>query len=292
MNPVIYRKLGVCGPGKHRKEGMDEERLQAKLESMGLDPVDRGRYYLIHCPMHSDRNKSAQCFKDGWIHCHAGCPRTHINKLSGESVVRSDYNQHQEESRATVGDFTDFWLQFEAVDFPVKSVPAEVLSARGWRKFPGGWGMRPGVLIPYFNRDRSKVVYYQIRHLEGDRRFSFPKGARGCAYGLEQLRYCKRYLVFTEGSRDSVILGMVGVPAVALPSASSVASLEGMEKYAAENNLILVYAGDNDEAGDKLASHIKGAYIDARTPIGKDIGELFEQQGIEGVRKYYEQFKA
>lgn len=266
------------------------ERICNELERLGLEPQDRGRYYLIHCPTHDDRNKSAQCFKDGWIHCHAGCPRIHINKLLRQELVPRDYISREEHS-SPIGDFTEFWLQFEPVDTEVKGVPATALNKRGWRKFPGGWGMRPGIFIPYFNTSRDKVIYYQIRHLEGDRRFTFPKGYTPAVYGLEQLRQCKRYLTFTEGSRDSVILGLAGVPAVALPSASSATHLKKMEEYAKKNNLILVCAGDRDEAGDKLISNLSGLYIDARTPVGKDVGDLYAEQGLEGVKKYYEQYK-
>lgn len=273
---------------------MHGDQLRDTLDALGLEPQDRGRYYLIHCPTHDDRTKSAQCFNDGWIHCHAGCPRVHINTLLGKNIVPRDYSQHEEDTQdASIlrNDFTDFWLQFEPLDDAIKGVPSSALNARGWRKFPGGWGMREGVFIPYFNTRRDKVIYYQIRHLEGDRRFTFPRGARPMVYGLEQLRFCRRYLTFTEGSRDSVILGMCGVPAVALPSASSGTQLKKMEQYAEDKGLILVCAGDRDEAGDKLISNITGPYIDARTPVGKDIGELFEQQGLEGVEKHYAKYK-
>lgn len=269
----------------------DDGLLLDWLDRMGLDPVDRGKYYLIHCPMHDDRNKSAQCFKDGWIACHAGCPRTHVNQLAKQNLVRRDYNNNETQSSAPVGCFTDFWLQFEPLDYDVKHVPANELNKRGWRKFPGGWGMRPGVFIPYFNTSRTEVIYFQIRHLEGDRRFTFAKGASPQVYGLEQLRHMERYLTFTEGSRDSVILGMAGVPAVALPSASSGAHLRKMESYAKDHGLILVCAGDKDEAGNKLISNLTGPFIDARTPVGKDVGDLYEEQGLEGVKKYYEQYK-
>lgn len=270
----------------------DDGKLFSWLERMGLDPVDRGNYYLIHCPMHDDKNKSAQCFKDGWVACHAGCPRTHINKLARQNLVRRDYStEEQKDSNHARCDFTDFWLQFEPVSIDVKGVPASELNKRGWRTFPGGWGVRPGIFIPYFNTKRDKVIYYQIRHLEGDRRFTFAKGCSPEVYGLEQLRYMGRYLTFTEGSRDSVILGMAGVPAVALPSASSGSHLKKMEEYAKKQKMILVCAGDRDEAGDKLIANLTGPYIDARTPIGKDVGDLYEKKGLEGVIKHYGQYK-
>lgn len=269
-----------------------QEELKDELDRMGLFPTDRGRYYLIHCPQHDDRTKSAQCFKDGWIHCHAGCKRIHINSLCSRNIVARDYDQSQDTHRDTGRDFTEFWLQFEAVDYEIKGVPPRELNRRGWRKFPGGWGIAPGTIIPYFNVDRSRVIYFQVRHDEGARRFTFPRGATPRTYGLEQLRYCERYLVFTEGSRDSVILGMAGVPAVALPSASSKRALGGLERYARAHGLIPVYAGDRDVAGDNLLSAIQGPFIDARSSVGKDVGDLYEQHGLEGVIEQYGTYKA
>lgn len=265
------------------------EETENELDRLGLAPKWRGRYWTIHCPMHDDHNKSAVCFEDNWIHCFAGCPRTHLSKFAGRELQGAYRSEPAKPNETT--DFTDFWLQFEPLDDGIKHVPSEALNKRGWRVFPGGWGMRPGVFIPYFNLSREKVIYFQIRHLEGDRRFTFPKGLSPAVYGLEQLRYCKRYLTFTEGSRDSVILGMAGIPAVALPSAASGTHLKKIEQYAKDKGLILVCAGDRDEAGDRLISNLTGPFIDARTPVGKDIGDLYEQQGLEGVKKYYGQYK-
>lgn len=43
---------------------MDEERVEAYLEQLDLNPSDRGHYWLIRCPRHEDRQPSAQCYKD------------------------------------------------------------------------------------------------------------------------------------------------------------------------------------------------------------------------------------
>ena len=64
-----------------------------------------------------------------------------------------------------------------------------------------------------------------------------------------------------------------------------------MEDYCKKNNLILVAASDKDEAGDRLLTNIKGPYIDARTPIGKDIGDLYEQCGLEKVKELYGKYR-
>lgn len=269
----------------------EESKLEEALQALGLDPVDRGRYYYIKCPFHEDNHKSAQCFKDGWIRCHAGCPARHINSVSHSNVVPRGTVANQTVQEQGPKDFTDLWLSLEPLTENVKGVDFTLLNRLGWRKFEGRPGVDRGIFIPYFNVERSKVRFWQIRHEEGsDRRFTFARGCRPIVYGLDTLHHVERYLVFTEGARDSAILRGVGVPAVALPSASSGAQLNRMEQYATDHGLVLVCCGDRDEAGDRLISNIKGPYIDARTPVGKDVGDLFEQRGMEGVRREYAKY--
>lgn len=270
----------------------DHERIENELERLGLDPQWRGRYWYIRCPFHEDGHKSAQCFEDGWIHCHAGCPRKHINSISNLNVRYTSESVPSRVSRELC-DFTDLWLDLEPIQDDVKGVPAGVLRKLGWREWPDNYfGIPGGYFIPYFNTDRSKVRYYQIRHTDGsDRRFTFARGCSPICYGLECLPKCKKYLTFTEGSRDSVILRMCGVPAISIPSASSGAMLRRMEQYSSEHRLILVCCGDRDDAGDKLISNITGPFIDARTPVGKDVGDFYEQKGLEEVKNYYAKYK-
>ena len=287
---------------------MNEERIEAYLEQLDLNPHDRSNYWLIRCPRHEDRQPSAQCFKDGWIQCHAGCGRFHINEVCrerGDSPVMPNNNSHQTHGEAQQnaykpkkaepivrGDFTALWLDLEPLDanIEIKGVPASELNKRGWRKYDGGNGVGAGVFIPYFDASGKYVPFYQVRHLEGERRFTFAPGITPICYGLEQLAKCKDYLCFTEGSRDSVILGMVGVPAIALPSASSDKLLEGLCDYCAKHSLMLVCIGDRDEAGDKLIQKLKCGALDYRTPVGKDVGEFYEEKGLEAVREHYSLF--
>lgn len=285
-----------------------EERIENILDALDLTPKDRDNYWLIRCPRHEDRQPSAQCFKDGWIQCHAGCGRFHINEVCRERgiplamptqnsrqsfVEASQAPSHQKKVETIVrGDFTSLWLNLEPLgsDIEVKGVPALELNKRGWRKFEGGYGLAPGIFIPYFDATRKYVPFFQVRHLQGERRFSFAPGITPICYGLEQLKYCDNYLCFTEGSRDSVILGMVGVPAIALPSASSDKLLGGISKYCAKHSLTLVCVGDRDEAGESLIEKLPCATLDYRTPVGKDVGEFYEQKGLEAVREYYAMF--
>lgn len=287
---------------------MDEDRIENYLDSLDLHPVGRSNYWLIRCPRHEDRQPSAQCFKDGWVQCHAGCGRFHINEVCRERgdqpVMQTKYSSqtHVEaqegssspkvDSPPVRGDFTSLWLDLEPLDVSmgVKGVPASELNKRGWRKWEGGYGVSPGIFIPYFDASGKFVPFYQVRHLTGERRFTFAPGITPICYGLEQLRYCKQFLCFTEGSRDSVILGMVGVPAIALPSASSDKLLDGLTGYCRKNSLILVCVGDRDEAGEALLKKLHGGALDMRTPVGKDIGEFYEQKGLEAVKQCYAMF--
>lgn len=273
---------------------MDEhDRIEARLEELHLDPKWRGRYWTIHCPIHEDRNKSAVCFGDGWLHCFAGCPRRHINSL-GKSVVDYQVTSTGGDGlrKASDADFTDLWLELSPLTEPIKGIPPEVLNAFGWRLWPDNYfGLQGGAFIPYFNPSKTKVRFYQIRHLEGDRRFTFARNCQPICYGLECLKDCRKFLVFTEGSRDSIILRMAGIPAIALPSASSGAMLKRMGRYATEHGLILVSVSDRDVAGDKLLSNIPGPFIDMRTPIGKDVGDFYAEKGLDEVKKYYQMLR-
>lgn len=212
-------------------------------------------------------------------------PQSHVEAPQGRSKPKDD-------NKVVVGNFTDLWLDLEPLDanIEVKGVPAIELNKRGWRKWSGGSGVGAGIFIPYFDTTKTVVRFWQVRHLTGERRFTFAPGITPICYGLEQLPKCKRYLCFTEGSRDSVILGMVGVPAIALPSASSDKLLNGIASYCQKNQLTLVAVGDRDEAGEKLLEKLPIGALDFRTPVGKDIGEFYEQKGLEAVKNYYEMF--
>lgn len=272
---------------------MDEhEQIELTLERLGLEPKYRGRYWHIHCPFHEDRNKSAVCFNDGWICCFAGCPRRHINSLAGREIC-TDYSGEAttsvEQPRC---DWTDLWLSLDTLQSDVKGVPRGVLNRLGWRYFPGGFGVPEGVFIPYFDADRSRVDFFQVRHPDGsERRFTFAPGCSPTIYGKECIKFAKRYLCFTEGSRDSVILRMCGIPSVALPSASSGTLLKRLARYCAERGTILVAVSDRDEAGDKLLANLTTPYIDMRTPVGKDVGDFYAEKGLTEVNNYYKRFK-
>ena len=272
---------------------MDEhDKIENELDRLGLDPKYRGRYWHIHCPFHEDSNKSAVCFNDGWICCFAGCPRRHINSLVGAEVCSRYSQQAETETKQSAKqDWTDLWLSLDTLESDVKGVPASVLNKLGWRWFPGGFGVPAGIFIPYFNEDRSKVEFFQVRHDDPDRRFTFAPGCTPTVYGKECIRFAKRYLCFTEGSRDSVILRMCGVPAIALPSASSGHLLRNLGRLLLERGTVLVAVCDRDEAGQKLLDNLDVPFVDMRTPVGKDVGDFYAEKGLAEVAKYYSKFK-
>lgn len=291
------------------------EQIEDYLEQIDCRPKRGGYYFSCLCPHpdHDDRTPSCQVyFNDGFVHCHT-CNwerNLHINeiaKLRGDPpVIKTKYNSRKKEESVAeekpkrkerelpLGDFTSMWLDLSPLpnDFNLKGVPAIELNKRGWRAMPAHGKEFGAIYIPYFDVNRSVVHYYQIRYLEGETRFTVAPGVRQIAYGLEMLPRCKKYLCFTEGSRDSVILGMAGVPAVAMISASANQTLAGMIKYAKANNLEPIAVCDNDDAGDKLLNDLPGYVLDYRVSKldGKDIGDLYEKKGLDAVRQMYKMF--
>lgn len=279
---------------------MREELIENELERMDLEPRRRGNYWLIRCPKHEDKKPSAQCFTDGWVHCHAGCGRFHINSVANKKIIDTGFVSEEQYEKKVIeekikrGDFTDLWMDLEPLDEDVKGVPAKVLNQLGWRKMEGVQGYYDGVFIPYFDATGRHVPFFQVRHPEGgQRRFTFAKDITPICYGFECMSKMKEYLCFTEGSRDSVILRMAGVPAIALPSASSTKMMEGLIKYAKDRKLIPVAICDKDEAGEMLLKALKTAcmpFIDARTSVGKDVGDLYAKNGLKCVVEQYKKY--
>lgn len=269
-------------------EDIEQEAYQKALE-LGLSPRRSGNGWAIHCPNkgHVDRTRSAKLFPDGWVACFAGDPR--INILGRHIPRRVEYYRPVEVSQERT-DYFDYWLALEPLEEGIKGLPARHLNSLGWRKLPNGnpLGVSGGIFIPYFSKGRDSIYFFQVRHLEGDRRFSFPPGQNPIANGFESLPRAKRYLAFTEGASDRAVLEFAGVPTLAIPSASSFAILEGMAKYAKEGGLVLVACTDVDTAGDNLLHHLAShaAYIDMRPPKPyKDYGEMFEAVGIEPIKE-------
>lgn len=284
---------------------MMDDRIYDELVRLDLNPKRCAKGWSIRCPNPNhngnghDRNNSAFCFADrGTIYCYSGCPRTGINKIAGREIVPlghvSSYStsgvSSPAEPKKLQADFTKYWEQLDFVDHDVKGVPAEELNRRGWRKYPGG-KLPAGVFIPYFDCSRQKVEFAQIRHENGPRRFSFPSGGfKQQLYGKENLKIAKSYIALTEGSRDSVILTMAGLPAVAVPNAQSHDLLDEFGEMCENYGLKAVLALDTDEAGMQLLERAKFPHILRPSPVGKDVGDLYAEQGLDAVKRYYQPF--
>lgn len=284
-----------------------DEKVYDYLDSLDLNPRQTPKGWSILCPWHEDTHNSAIYFSDdGFIGCQACNERKHINVLCRERgdkpiLPMSDKYNHKQnktesrpkrEEKIITADFTEMWMNLDPLpnDLGVKGVPAVELNKRGWRWFEGDGYIKKGVFIPYFNTTRDKVYFYQIRHLEGERRFTFAPKVTPMCYGMENLPLCDRFLAYTEGSRDAVILSMAGIPAIALPSCSSDRLLKGLCDYCSKNNLTLLAICDKDEAGDTLVNKLTCPALDMRTPVGKDIGDFYEQKGLQAIKDYYAPF--
>lgn len=278
------------------------EKIYDALVNLELNPKRMPRGWSIRCPNPNhngnghDRNNSAFCFEDrGTIYCYGGCPVTNINRLLDRPVVtevsmpKTEQTEHQKPNKK-VGDFTEFWESLDFLDHDVKGVPAEELNKRGWRWYSGG-KLAPGVFIPYFDVNREIVEFAQIRHEQGERRFSFPRGGyKQQLYGKEQFKVATTFIALTEGSRDSVILSMAGLPAVAVPNAQSYDLLDEFGDLCENYGLRAVLALDTDQAGIQLQQRVSFSYISRPSPVGKDVGDLYADGGISAVREYYQPF--
>lgn len=234
-----------------------ESEVMAALDRAGLRYKESGRYIVAQCPKHQEQNPSCQIFKDDWFcNCLAGCGRFPITDPFPE-LRDHNYSQDQLVRRPKIEapreykpfDLTGDWTRLPLIPraHTFKSIPLEVLDDLGWR-----WdASKNSYFIPYFNQDRSKIPFAQWRHLTGERRFTFLAGARPTLYGKWNIGVGER-LFIVEGASDAAALQNALVPWVALPSASSGSILKAFAQHATTLGCTLVYAGDNDLAGDSL----------------------------------------
>ena len=201
----------------------ENEELYDYLLELEANPRRTSKGWSVRClyPDHQDTNNSGIVFDDGVFHCFAGCKRFGLRGANGH---RNPPEERYEPKvvRGTV-DYFDYWLSLEPLEEGIKGLPARHLNSLGWRKIEDNnrLGTKGGIFIPYFTMDRREILFYQIRHTEGTRRFTFTPGVTPIANGYESLNSMAKYLPFTEGASDRAVLEYVGVPTVALPSASS-----------------------------------------------------------------------
>lgn len=267
------------------------EELYDYLIRVEANPRRTSKGWSVRClhPDHEDKNNSAIVFDDSWHACMGGCKRF---SLYGPGYQGAPAKETYEPKviRGTV-DYFDYWLSLEPLDEGIKGIPARHLNSLGWRKIESNnqLGTKGGIFIPYFTVGRDKILFYQVRHSEGSRRFTFTPGVTPIANGYESIPEMGKFLPFTEGASDRAVLELAGIPTVALPSASSGALLKGLASHAKANSMVAVACTDNDIAGDRLLSALDGVstYIDLRPPKQyKDFGDMYEDKGIQAVRQH------
>lgn len=275
------------------------------LDLAGLEHKNGSRYILTQCPMpdHNDKHPSAQIYKDDWfVSCLARCGRFHITKafpdlldsdsessyraISAPSARVSAPEENVMEHQYKTFDLMEEWKTMPAIpdDFSLHGVPGEVLQDMGWRWLPGS------IFIPYFSRTRATIPFVQYRHLTGERRFTMLKDAKPTCYGTWNLPTEGEKKIFVvEGTSDCAVLEYCGVPWIGMPSAASGALLAQMAAFCVDNDITIIYAGDNDVAGSKLLDTLEevAPFRLKQVPSPyKDWGEFLEGKGLDIVRDY------
>lgn len=279
--------------GDYPDDNFTESDILACLERAGLRYKNGSRYILTQCPLHEDRNPSTQIFKDDWFgNCHAGCGRFHITKAFSE--LRDSYHattglqpqRAKEKSKEVIYKTFDLMAQWKEMpliprDHQFKTIPLEILDNLGWR-----WD-KNSYFIPYFSASKRSIPFAQWRHLSGERRFTFLKDAKPTCYGTWNLDNHKLFVV--EGTSDCAVLEYCAVPYVGLPSAASGTLMRSLANYCKEKAIQLIYAGDNDLAGEKLREaldEIMPYRVKQARPPYKDWGEMLEAEGAEAITDY------
>lgn len=297
--------------GNYAPDTFTERDVLACLDAAGLKHGrGGGRYILTQCPFHEDKNPSAQIYTDDWfVKCHAGCEggRFHITKAFPE--LRQNTNGYASNTVATRSkslskinkksegkvmqheyktfDQMEYWETLPLIprDHQFKTIPLEILDDLGWR-----WvEEKNSYYIPYFSRSKESIPFSQLRHLSGERRFTFLKDAKPTCYGTWNVEPNNSPLFVCEGASDAAVLDYAAAPWVALPSASSGELMKALAGFCKQNGIELVYAGDNDSAGDKLREALDSVmpYRVKQPPRQyKDWGDFLVAEGIDAVRAY------
>lgn len=271
------------------------------LDAAGLKYKQGSRYILSQCPTHEDAHPSVQIYKDDWfVNCHAGCGRYHITKAFPElrpersTQSRNNYQappirktRKEPEVKYKKFDQMEYWQSLPLIprDHYFKNIELDTLDELGWRWVED----KNSYYIPYFSRSKTSIPFSQLRHLEGDRRFTFLKDAKPTCYGTWNLDPSNSPLFIVEGASDAAVMDYCGVPWIALPSAASGELLKAMATWCKDQGIKLVYAGDNDAAGEKLREaldEIMSYRVKQPRHPYKDWGDMFEAEGIKSVVNY------
>lgn len=287
--------------GNYEKDNFTEIDILNALDAAGLRYKNGSRYIISQCPNpeHDDKHPSVQIYKeDWWVNCHATCGRFHITKAFPElrsqdvqSGKGSYRNQQKVEKQVTEKkyeqfDLMDKWKELPLIpeDHQFKNLPISHLNDAGWRWVES----LNAYFIPYFNRPKTKIPFAQYRFLAGDVRFKFLKDAKPTMYGTWNLDENMPIFV-TEGCSDALVLDFCMVPAIAMPSASSGALMQPFADWCVAHGVTIIYAGDNDAAGDKLREKLDelAPYRVKQPPKQyKDWADFFVAEGQAAVIKY------
>lgn len=277
-----------------------ESEVLSALEGAGKKYRNGSRYILAQCPTHDDDHPSVQIYKDDWfVNCHAGCGRYHITKAFPElrpnsgQVYAPQQRQKSENSQNKMTehkyiavDLMDFWKSLPEIpeDHEFKGIEISNLNSMGWRYDEE----HERYFIPYFSRTETSIPFAQWRNLKSGPRFNFWKDAKPTMYGTWNL-YENEPIFLVEGASDAAVLDYCAIPWIAAPSAASGELVKKMAQFCKVNNIQVIYAGDNDEAGDKLKEALDTvmSYRIKQPPKKyKDWGDFFEAEGFEAVNNY------
>lgn len=283
-----------------------EQDVITQLDKANLKWKNGHRYLVAQCPLHEDRNPSAQIFKNDWfVNCLSNCGRFHVSKAFPELRRNSDrptyYPQPKPAPKRKIDplDLTNkskYDLMYEWLNLPFirdieefKGIPVDVLEVLGWRFTDGELGLGVGYFIPYWDVNKDTIPFAQVRHLKGERRFTFLPNAEPTLYGTWNLAKRTRQIMIVEGASDCVTLEYLGIPWIGVPSSSSTKLVEQLGVFANAHDLYLIYGGDNDEAGDKLRYALDNvAHYRVHQPPKEynDWNEYFNAVGYDEAQQY------
>lgn len=278
-----------------------------------------GDTVMAQCPRHDGGDLNCQVNSNGYCTCYSQCGEGFwldevFDELrdpkykKGESMA--EYKPpRKEKPKYVTRDYYSLWEGLPKLSTrlsePLKGVlPLDTLDDLGWRWIENGpYGLGTGVFIPYwdssFDRKDGEALYpkrlnfCQVRHLDGPVRFNFPKDAEPTIYGSWMLRDIlgdEMPLFICEGTSDWVTLWENCVPAIAMPSCSATALLSKAASWCKDNGIALVYAGDNDSAGDKLRQALDDdghSYRVCQPPKEyNDWTDFYISKGDRGVFEY------
>ncbi len=174
-------------------------------------------------------------------------------------------------------------------DHTFKNIPLDVLDYMGWRWDEG----KDSYFIPYFDITQEHIPFSQLRHLSGERRFTFLKDATPTMYGKWNMPDAT-LLFLVEGASDAACMEYAGIPWIAAPSAAATTLVSSLADYCLKHSIRVVYAGDNDGpennyAGDNLrkALEAKMRYLTCQPPKPyKDWCDFLAGEGIDAVRDH------